>query len=70
MGFVFIIGIYMSDLSVEEEQRIHEMTEYIMSNKQNNGKTSEEVFDILAQKALDKQQKSVIISDTNKRNNK
>ena len=56
-------------LSMEEEQQIYQIAETIMSRGDNRGLSWNEVVDKLEKNALDKQQKSVIITNINKRNN-
>ena len=54
----------MRVLTLKEYNQLVEMCEGIMSRGENNGKTAEEVYKIMEKRMLDKQQKSVIISDT------
>jgi len=62
--YLYEQGIYMRVLTLKEYNQLVEMCEGIMSRGENNGKTAEEVYNIMEKRMLDKQQKSVIISDT------
>ena len=52
--------------TLKEYNQLMDMCEGIMSRGENNGKTAEEVYNIMEKRMLDTQQKSVIISNTNK----
>ena len=57
-------------LSMEEEQQIYQIAETIMSRGDNKGLSWDVVVERLEKKALDTQQKSVIITNINKEESK